>query len=68
VGVCRFNSGDYEAGEKKMAGIISSATAEEDEINEAWLPFMRKRYFSLIENRDFFDRKVLAISRTARQL
>ncbi|NLF98488.1 MAG: rhomboid family intramembrane serine protease [Candidatus Riflebacteria bacterium] len=59
-GVCRFNSGEYEVGEKKMAGIISSATAEEDENNEAWLPFMRKRYFSLIENREFFDRKVLA--------
>jgi len=59
-GVCRFNSGDYEAGEKKMASIISVTAAEEAESSEAWLPFMRKRYFSLIENRDFFDRKLLA--------
>lgn len=57
-GVCRFNSGDYEAGESKMAGIISASGKEED--NESWLPFMRKRYFSLIENRDFFDRKILS--------
>jgi rhomboid protease GluP len=59
-GVCRFNSGDYEAGANKMAGIISAADKDGDENSEAWLPFMRKRYFSLVENRDFFDRKVLS--------
>ncbi len=56
-GVCSFNSGNYEDGESRMAGIISAEG--KDENNEAWLPFMRKRYFSLVENRDFFDRKIL---------
>lgn len=56
-GVCLFNSGDYENGERQMAAVIRIAS--EDEENEAWLPFMRKRFFGLIENKDFFDRKLL---------
>lgn len=56
-GVCLFNSGQYEEGEKIMGAIIKAASEDED--NESWLPFMRKRFFGLIENRDFFDRKVL---------
>ncbi|MBU1106413.1 MAG: rhomboid family intramembrane serine protease [Candidatus Riflebacteria bacterium] len=57
-GVCLFNSGDYVAGEKKMAEVISASA--NDEHSEAWLPFMRKRFHSLLENRDFFDRKILS--------
>lgn len=56
-GVCLFNSGDYENGEKKMAEVIKESSADEE--NEAWLPFMRKRFFSLLENREFFDRRIL---------
>lgn len=56
-GVCLFNSGDYDGGERQMAAVIKLAS--EDEENEAWLPFMRKRFFGLIENKEFFDRKLL---------
>lgn len=58
-GVCRFNAGNYEAGENAMVTLIKGSDNELDEDREAWLPFMRKRYLSLIDNRDFFDRKVL---------
>lgn len=57
AGVCLFNSGDYVSGEQKMALVIKESSADEE--NEAWLPFMRKRFFSLLENREFYDRKIL---------
>lgn len=56
-GVCLFNSGKYDEGEKAMAEVIKSL-ADEDE-DDAMLPFMRKRFFALIENREFFDLRVL---------
>jgi len=59
AGVCLFNSGDYSGGEEKMAGVIKESALDEE--NEAWLPFMRKRFFSLLENREFFDRKILSL-------
>ncbi|MDD2997711.1 MAG: rhomboid family intramembrane serine protease [Candidatus Riflebacteria bacterium] len=57
LGVALFNAGRYDEGEKAMAFVIKKAGEEQD--NESWLPFMRKRFFGLVENRDFFDRKVL---------
>lgn len=56
-GVCVFNSGDFAEGEKMMAAVIKASA--EDEENEAWLPFMRKRFYGLVENKEFFERKIL---------
>ncbi len=56
-GVCLFNSGRYEEGEKIMAEVMKGLADEDEE--DAMLPFMRKRFFSLVENREFFDRRVL---------
>ncbi len=68
-GVCLFNSGDFETGEKTMAGVMKALgdmkvqdeetePTEADEAGEAMLPFMRKRFFSLIENKEFFASRV----------
>ncbi|MDD3148497.1 MAG: rhomboid family intramembrane serine protease [Candidatus Riflebacteria bacterium] len=55
-GVCLFNSGEYTEGEKAMSEVMKSFT--DDEAGDAMLPFMRKRFFALIENREFFDNKI----------
>lgn len=56
VGVALFNSGEFSEGEKKMSAVMAGL----DEDNSAvMLPFMRKRFFGLIENKEFIKNKVL---------
>jgi membrane associated rhomboid family serine protease len=57
AGVCTFNSGDFDSGESKMYSVIKSA-AELDE-DDPWLPFMRNRLRGLMDNKDFFNTKIL---------
>ncbi len=52
-GVCLFNAGECEAGEKTMGAAMRSC--EDSEEAENWLPFMRKRFFGLVENREFIE-------------
>ena len=56
-GVCYFNGGDYDNGEKIMYEVIKSASTVDE--NDPWLPFMRNRLRGLIDNKDFFNNKVL---------
>ncbi|MEW6712346.1 MAG: rhomboid family intramembrane serine protease, partial [Candidatus Riflebacteria bacterium] len=56
-GVCCFNAGSFDEGEKIMGGAMRSC--EESEEAENWLPFMRKRFFGLIENREFIASRLL---------
>jgi len=66
-GVCQFNSGNFAEGEKEMAAVMKElgdfekAETEEDVefAEDTMLPFMRKRFFSLVENRDFFSQRIL---------
>jgi len=66
-GVCQFNAGNFAEGEKEMAAVMKElgdyekAETEEDvELAEdTMLPFMRKRFFSLVENREFFAQRIL---------
>lgn len=55
-GVCLFNSGSYADGEKAMSEVMKSFA--DDDAGDAMLPFMRKRFFALIENREFFADRV----------
>jgi membrane associated rhomboid family serine protease len=56
-GVCYFNSGEFELGEQIMGAAMRSCNEQEGA--EAWLPFMRKRFFGLIENREFIGNRLL---------
>ncbi|HNW11306.1 MAG TPA: rhomboid family intramembrane serine protease, partial [Candidatus Rifleibacterium sp.] len=66
-GVCQFNAGNFAEGEKEMAAVMKElgdfekAETEEDVefAEDTMLPFMRKRFFSLVENREFFAQRIL---------
>ncbi len=64
-GVCVFNSGDFSDGEQIMGAAMRACESnaeddeEEDTSAEAWLPFMRKRFFGLVENREFMANRLL---------
>lgn len=58
-GVCIFNAGDFTEGEKIMGQAMRDCESEDESdpeaeaIAESWLPFMRKRFFGLVENKEF---------------
>lgn len=56
-GVMLFNAGDFEDGERIMGAVMASCGGSEE--TEDWLPFMRKRFFGMIENKEFFKSSVL---------
>lgn len=56
-GVCLFNGGNFDEGEKLMFSVIK--TSSEIDENDPWLPFMRDRLRGLKDNRVFFGDKVL---------
>lgn len=56
VGVALFNSGEFSEGEKKMSAVMAGLDKDNTDL---MLPFMRKRFFGLIENKEFIKDKVL---------
>jgi rhomboid protease GluP len=56
-GVGAFNSGAFSTGEEIMGRAMRSCNG--NEAPEGWLPFMRKRFFGLLENREFINDRLL---------
>lgn len=56
-GVCFFNAGDFSLGEQIMGTAMRSCS--QNEATESWLPFMRKRFFGLVENKEFIASRLL---------
>jgi membrane associated rhomboid family serine protease len=56
-GMCYFNSGEFSLGEQIMGKAMRDS--EQFEQSESWLPFMRKRFFGLVENKEFIAGKLL---------
>lgn len=54
-GVCCFNSGDYDFGEEMMRNVVREMPEEQ----AIALEFMQKRMNGMIENKSFYDEKVL---------
>lgn len=68
-GVCVFNSGDFTEGEQMMGAAMRSCESNADEESaEAWLPFMRKRFFGLVENKEFMASRLLEQMKKLEQL
>ncbi|GAB4275516.1 MAG: hypothetical protein Kow0029_16750 [Candidatus Rifleibacteriota bacterium] len=56
-GVGYFNAGEFNEGEQIMGAAMRSC--ENNEHAEGWLPYMRKRFFGLIENKNFIADRLL---------
>ncbi|MGM0599330.1 MAG: rhomboid family intramembrane serine protease [Candidatus Rifleibacteriota bacterium] len=56
-GMCYFNSGEFSLGEQLMGKAMRDS--EQFEQSENWLPFMRKRFFGLVENKEFIAGRLL---------
>jgi membrane associated rhomboid family serine protease len=65
-GVCVFNSGDFTQGEELMGKAMRSCDKNEEA--ESWLPFMRKRFFGLQEQKEFLSSRLLVKLKDIKQL